>query len=89
MPLDFYVLPHNEKRAGEYYNQAKKILEVFEHLYGGYPFPRDGAAWVEAPYAGMEHQGAIAIGDEYGKGERRDYEKCDYDYLMVHETAHE
>jgi len=89
MPLDFYVLPHNEKRAGEYYHQAKKILEVFEKLYGDYPFPRDGAAWVEAPYEGMEHQGAIAIGDEYGKGERRDYEKCDYDYLMVHETAHE
>jgi len=44
---------------------------------------------VEAPFAGMEHQGAIAIGDGYGTRERGYYEKEDYDYLLVHETAHE
>jgi aminopeptidase N len=50
---------------------------------------RDGIAMVEAPYAGMEHQGAIAIGDEYGETKRRNYESSEYDYLLVHETAHE
>ncbi len=89
MSLDYYVLPHNEKKARQFYSQTRKIIEVYEKLYGDYPFFRDGAAWVEAPYAGMENQGAIAIGDEYGAKKRRIYDQRDYDYLLIHETAHE
>ena len=44
---------------------------------------------VEAPYTGMGHQSAIAIGNEYGKHNRRGYDRCDYDYLLVREPAHE
>lgn len=89
IPFDFYVLPHNEKKAREFYSQTRKILEVFEKVYGPYAFPVDGIGMVEAPYTGMEHQGAIAIGDEYGTKKRRSYEEIDYDYLLIHETAHE
>jgi|GEM_PF-279908 len=89
IPLDFYVLPSNGNKASEYYSQTETILKTYEKLYGPYPFHRDGVAMVEAPYAGMENQSAIAIGDEYGKRNRRVYDKCDYDYLLVHETAHE
>lgn len=87
--IDYYVLPNHLKKAKKYYNQTKDIVKVYEKLYGEYPFKKDGIAMVEAPFAGMEHQSAIAIGDEYGSRKRRDYENTDYDYLIVHETAHE
>jgi aminopeptidase N len=88
--IDYYVLPANLKKAGEYYAQTKDIIAVFEKVFGEYPFMNDGAAMVEAPFEGMEHQGAIAIGGNYGKSSRkRDYWTKDYDYLLVHETGHE
>lgn len=88
--IDYYVLPSNLKKAKEYYAQTKGIMAVFEKLYGEYPFMKDGAAMVEAPFEGMEHQGAIAIGGSYGKSSRkRDYWTKEYDYLLIHETAHE
>ncbi len=87
--IDYYVLPHNLKVAKEYYKQTKEIVEVYEKLYGEYPYAIDGIAMVESPYEGMEHQSAIAIGGDYGKSKRRNYENKDYDYLVVHELAHE
>jgi aminopeptidase N len=88
--IDYYVLPSNLKKAKEYYVQTKEIIDVYEKLFGEYPFMNDGVAMVEAPFEGMEHQGAIAIGGNYGKSSRkRDYWTKDYDYLLVHETGHE
>ncbi len=87
--IDYYVLPHHLKKAKKYYSQTKDIVKVYEELFGEYPYKKDGMAMIEAPYAGMEHQSAIAIGDDYGRRKRRNYEKKDYDYLVVHETAHE
>jgi len=87
--MDYYVLQQHLDSAKAYYSQTKDIVKVYEKLYGEYPYKNDGLAMVEAPYAGMEHQSAIAIGDEYGTKKRRDYDVIDYDYLLVHETAHE
>jgi len=88
--IDYYVLPSNLKKAQEYYSQTKEIIAVFEKLFGEYPFMEDGAAMVEAPFEGMEHQGAIAIGGSYGKSSRkRDYWTKKYDYVLIHETGHE
>ncbi|MFH2141073.1 MAG: M1 family aminopeptidase [Bacteroidota bacterium] len=87
--IDYYVLPQNEKIAREYYSKTKDVFEVFEKVFGEFPFKNDGAAFIESPFMGMEHQSAIAIGDNYGKNKRRNYEDTDYDYLVVHETAHE
>lgn len=88
--MDFYVLPKNLEKARKYYAQTREIISVFEKCFGSYPFPGDGVGMVEAPFEGMEHQGAIAIGGGYGKGNnRRDYWTKEYDYLLIHETAHE
>jgi len=65
------------------------VIEGIGKLFGPYPFRKDGVAMVEAPYTGMGHQSAIAIGNEYGKHNRRGYDRCDYDYLLVREPAHE
>lgn len=87
--IDYYVLSKNLNKAKEYYAQTKEIIAVYEKLFGEYPFMRDGAGMVEAPFEGMEHQSAIAIGGNYGKGNKREYWTKDFDYLLLHETGHE
>jgi aminopeptidase N len=88
--MDYYVLPRNIEKAKKYYSQTKEIVKVFEKCFGDYPFKNDGIGMVEAPFEGMEHQGAIAIGGGYGKSNnRREYWTKEYDYLLIHETAHE
>ena len=87
--IDYYVLPKNLERAKKYYSKTKEVMDVFEKYFGEYPFMKDGAAMVEAPFEGMEHQSAIAIGGDYGKGNKREYWTKDYDYLLIHETGHE
>jgi aminopeptidase N len=89
-PVDYYVLQKNLDKSKKYYAQTKEIIAVYEKLFGEYPFMRDGAGMVEAPFEGMEHQGAIAIGGGYGKGQgNREMYPEGYDYLLVHETGHE
>lgn len=88
-PVDYYILTRNLEKAKKYYAQTHEIFEVYEKLFGEYPFKRDGAGMVDAPFEGMEHQGAIAIGGNYGKGSKREVWPKGYDYLLIHETAHE
>ncbi|HEX3008916.1 MAG TPA: M1 family metallopeptidase, partial [Bacteroidales bacterium] len=87
-PLDFYVLPYNLEKAKETFKQTKEVMLVYESLFGNYPFPEDGFGMVESPYEGMEHQGAIAYGNEYDK-KNNTYIHKEYDYIIVHESAHE
>jgi len=86
--VDYYVLKKHLKKARAYYSQTKKILGVLSELYGPYPCSGDGAGFVEAPYKGMEHQGAVAIGEVYGN-DTRDKFMPDFDHLLLHESAHE
>lgn len=83
LPLDYYVLDYNLSIAKKHFEQVPKILTAFEKLFGPYPFPKDGYALVETPYWGMEHQSAIAYGNQYKSN------FFDLDYIIVHETAHE
>ncbi len=55
------------------------------------PFWKDGFALVETPYLGMEHQSAIAYGNEYKRGYLGGMipPYMDWDYIIVHETGHE
>jgi len=87
--IDYYVLPFHLETARKYYSQTKDIVKVYENLFGEYPYKDDGIAMVEAPYEGMEHQSAIAIGDSYQSDGAYFYEDTDYSYIVVHELAHE
>lgn len=82
--LDYFVLDYNIEKAREHFKQVKPMLRCFEQLFGAYPFPEDGYALVETPYWGMEHQGAIAYGNNY-----RNLENWDFDFIIVHESGHE
>jgi aminopeptidase N len=81
--LDFYVLPYNLEIAKIHFEQTVDILHFFESKFGPYPWPRDGYKLVESPFAGMEHQTAIAYGNDYSTMFGL------FDYIILHETAHE
>lgn len=90
--LDYYVLTYNETKAKEHFKQVKPMLECFEEYFGQYPFINDGFSLVETPYLGMEHQSAIAYGNNYlpgYNGNKKFIAGLDFDYIIVHETGHE
>lgn len=82
--LNYYVLKPNASFATEHFKQVKKHIRIYEELYGEYSWYRDGFKLIESPYAGMEHQTAIA----YGNGYKNDLNGKD-DYILLHETGHE
>ncbi|MCB0837032.1 MAG: M1 family metallopeptidase [Bacteroidetes bacterium] len=82
--INHYVLPENYQKAKKHFEQVKPIIRSFENWFGPYPWYRDGFKLIESPYAGMEHQTAIA----YGNGYKNDIDSAT-DYIIVHETAHE
>lgn len=91
LPIDYYVLRSNEAKARDHFKQTLKVLECYEHYFDKYPFWNDGFALVETPYLGMEHQSAIAYGNNYQRGYLGGMIPRDmnWDYIIVHEAAHE
>ena len=94
LPLDFYVLPENVEKARKQFAQAAPMLAAFEKFFGEYPFARDGYKLIEVPYAGMEHQSAVAYGNRFANGYlERDWTgvgiSLKFDFIIVHESAHE
>ncbi|MFZ4543508.1 MAG: M1 family metallopeptidase [Saprospiraceae bacterium] len=91
LELEFYCLPYNFNKANLQFKQVKPMLKAYEHYFGKYPFWNDGYCLVETSYLGMEHQGAIAYGNQYKKGYLggRIPEGMDWDYIIIHESGHE
>ena len=91
LALDYYVLPENLSKAKKHFQQVKPMLACYEKFFGKYPFWNDGYALVETPYLGMEHQSAIAYGNEYMRGYLNGMipDGIDFDYIIIHETGHE
>jgi len=94
LDLDFYALRYHEDLARKQFEVVKQMLHCYEYWLGPYPFYEDGYKLVEAPYLGMEHQSAIAYGNNYKMG----YEGSDrsmsgwglaFDYIIIHESGHE
>lgn len=94
LALDYYVLPYNLEKAKKQFEQVKPMLACYEKYFGKYPFWKDGLALVETPYLGMEHQSAVAYGNQYKQG----YLGSDltgtgiglnFDYIIIHELGHE
>ena len=92
LDLDYYVLTYNLEKARTHFKQVKPMLKCFEYLFGQYPFHNDGFSLVETPYLGMEHQSAIAYGNNYlpgYNGNKNFIAGLDFDYIIIHETGHE
>lgn len=91
LDVDYYALSYNKNRAKEHFKgNVQEMLACFEQYLGKYPFWRDGYALVETPYLGMEHQSAIAYGNDYQNGYNgRIMAGLEFDNLLVHESGHE
>ncbi len=94
LTLDFYVLPENVEKARNQFAQSKGMLEAFQHYFGEYPFKNDGYKLIEVPYAGMEHQSAVAYGNRFRNGYGRgDWTGVGisprFDFIIIHESGHE
>jgi aminopeptidase N len=93
-PMDFYALPEDLEKAKKQFPQANEMLDAFEHYFGEYPFAKDGYKLVQVPYAGMEHQSAVAYGNHFQNGYLdRDWTGVGisprFDFIIIHESGHE
>lgn len=94
LAIRYYALRQNETKARKQFQVVKPMLHCFESWMGPYPFYEDGYQLVEAPYLGMEHQSAVAYGNQYKMGYLgRDRSNTGvglaFDFIIVHETGHE
>ena len=94
LSLDYYVLPEDLDKAKKQFAQAPGMIEAYQHYFGQYPFVRDGYKLVEVPYAGMEHQSAVAYGNRFENGYLgRDWAgvgiSTRFDFIIIHESGHE
>ncbi len=92
--LNYWVLAENAGKAQNHFLQVKPMLRCFENWFGKYPFYEDGYKLVEAPFLGMEHQSAIAYGNDYQNGYNgKDLSNTGWglkwDFIIVHESGHE
>jgi len=91
----YWVLDYNlDKSKMQFGRDVKAMLKCFESWFGPYPFYEDSYKLVESPHLGMEHQSAVAYGNQYKNG----YLGMDlsgsgwgrnWDYIIVHESGHE
>ncbi|MBV6405220.1 MAG: M1 family metallopeptidase [Flavobacteriales bacterium] len=94
LDCDYWVLMGNEDKARAQFKQVGPMIACFEHWFGPYPFRADGYKLVEAPHLGMEHQSAVAYGNDYRNGYLgRDLSGTGvglhWDFILVHESGHE
>ncbi len=94
LDLDYWVLDYNLERAKTHFEVVKPMMKCFEHWFGPYPWYEDSYKLVETPHLGMEHQSAVAYGNQYKMG----YRGSDlsgsgwglkWDFIIIHESGHE
>ncbi|WP_268223288.1 M1 family metallopeptidase [Sinomicrobium oceani] len=94
LDMDFYVLSYNLEKAKKHFQEVKPMMDCFQEKFGEYPFKEDSYKLVETPHLGMEHQSAVAYGNQYMKGYLgRDLSGTGvgtkWDFIIIHETGHE
>jgi len=95
LSIDYWALKEDSLIAKPHWDaDVKPMLKSFEHWFGPYPFYKDGYKLVEAPYLGMEHQSAVAYGNQFKMGYKgKDLSGSGwglkFDFITVHESGHE
>jgi aminopeptidase N len=95
LDVSYWVLDYNLKKAKAYMpKEVHNMLKAFEYWQGPYPFYEDGYKLVDVNHTGIEHQSAVAYGNQYKPGYRmRDGSGTGYglkwDFIIVHESGHE
>lgn len=86
MPVIFYVLPHMRYGADDFLDKAMDMLYSYRKFFGEYPWVKEKAAFLNTPFAGMEHQTLISYGNEYKESY---FNGLILDKLLLHELGHE
>jgi aminopeptidase N len=95
LSLDFWSLKEDSVKARPHWDaDVKPMLKSFEHWFGPYPFYKDGYKLVQAPHLGMEHQSAVAYGNQFKMGYLGDDLSASgwglkFDFIIIHESGHE
>jgi aminopeptidase N len=94
LDCSYWVLNDNVESAKEQFKQVSPMLKCFEYWFGPYPFYEDGYKLVESPHLGMEHQSAVAYGNQYengylGKDLSGTGWGLKWDFIIIHESGHE
>jgi aminopeptidase N len=96
VPWIYYVLPEDAEKAAVQFAQVPELFAIYSDAFGPWPFPKSKFALVETNFWGMEHSTAVAYGSSFpawcqAHGERDRYanRNKDFDYILVHEVAHE
>ncbi|MCK5368423.1 MAG: M1 family peptidase, partial [Cyclobacteriaceae bacterium] len=92
LTLDYYVIPQELEKAKRHFTQVVPMMKFFYTWFGAYPFVRDGYKLIQSPHLGMEHQTAVAYGNQYlngYKGTGSSEVGIKFDFIILHETSHE
>jgi aminopeptidase N len=95
LSIDYWSLKEDSTLARPHWDaDVKRMLKSFEHWFGPYPFYEDGYKLVEAPHLGMEHQSAVAYGNNFkmgylGKDLSGTGLGLKFDFITIHESGHE
>ncbi|NRF39353.1 M1 family metallopeptidase [Pedobacter foliorum] len=95
LSLDYWSLKEDSVKARPHWDaDVKPMLKSFEYWFGPYPFYEDGYKLVQAPHLGMEHQSAVAYGNQFKMGySGRDLSDSGwglkFDFITIHESGHE
>lgn len=94
LDLDYWVLDYELEKAKKQFQQVPKMLKCFEHWFGPYPFYEDGYKLIQSPHLGMEHQSAVAYGNQFmngylGNDLSRSGWGLKWDFIIIHESGHE
>jgi aminopeptidase N len=95
LTIDYWSLKQDSAQARPHWDaDVKPMLKCFEYWFGPYPFYKDGYKLVQAPHLGMEHQSAVAYGNQFKMGYLgRDLSHTGlglkFDFIVVHESGHE
>ncbi len=94
LDIHYWALRSDSAKAAEQFKQVPKMFEAFEYWFGPYPFYEDGYQLVQSPHLGMEHQSAVAYGNQFKNGYLgRDLSGSGWglkwDFIIVHESGHE
>lgn len=95
LSIDYWALKTDSAQARPHWDaDVKRMLKSFEYWFGPYPWYKDGYKLVQAPHLGMEHQSAVAYGNQFKKGYLgRDLSGTghglNWDFITIHESGHE
>ncbi|MGK9367799.1 M1 family metallopeptidase [Melioribacter sp. Ez-97] len=84
LSLQYYALPDKFQQALKDFEDHPAYLNIFENLFGAYPFTREKYAVAEFlwKYGAMEHQTLTGVGSDFITGRKF------FQDMLVHELAH-